>query len=402
MKFIFNQSIEIVVGKESKDIQPFPIRPYAGDTLAFLSELSRRLLKSPLCRTYPDIAGFAYWCRYANLARLDRNFGLQHLRIGRGLSFHITPANVPVNFAFSLAFGMLAGNSNIVRISNKDYPQVTIICAEIAEIFANPQYSRIASMNRIIRYPSQGQITEELSKICHSRVLWGGDSTIKTLRAMETSPRCVDVCFPDRYSICVLGSDSIIASSDKILGELILGFYNDVFLLDQNACSSPHLILWQGSPSSIVDAKNKFWGSMKSYLKTKPPGPAIHSIEKYIHLCRTAISLPEAIFNMDQSNNIYRVALDTCPENIDKYRGQHGFFFETIDNDFSVFSRIVGERYQTVTYFGVDPQDIVDKVFSSGLLGVDRVVPVGRALDIGTFWDGYDLVGSLSRIISVN
>ena len=34
------------------------------------------------------------------------------------------------------------------------------------------------------------------------------------------------------------------------------------------------------------------------------------------------------------------------------------------------------------------------------LRGIDRVVPVGRALDMDIVWDGYDLIGSLSRLIT--
>ena len=35
------------------------------------------------------------------------------------------------------------------------------------------------------------------------------------------------------------------------------------------------------------------------------------------------------------------------------------------------------------------------------LSGIDRAVPIGKALDIGVFWDGYNILGSLSRIINV-
>jgi hypothetical protein len=36
---------------------------------------------------------------------------------------------------------------------------------------------------------------------------------------------------------------------------------------------------------------------------------------------------------------------------------------------------------------------------SQNLRGIDRVVPVGRAIDMGLVWDGYDIVTSLSREI---
>jgi hypothetical protein len=39
-------------------------------------------------------------------------------------------------------------------------------------------------------------------------------------------------------------------------------------------------------------------------------------------------------------------------------------------------------------------------VISNGLTGIDRVVSVGKALDIGVIWDGYDLIRTMSRIVA--
>ena len=35
------------------------------------------------------------------------------------------------------------------------------------------------------------------------------------------------------------------------------------------------------------------------------------------------------------------------------------------------------------------------------LSGVDRIVPIGTALDIGPIWDGYDIIKILSREIEI-
>ena len=47
--------------------------------------------------------------------------------MGRGEVFHITPSNVPLNFAYSFSFSFLAGNSNIVKVSNKNFEQSEIL-----------------------------------------------------------------------------------------------------------------------------------------------------------------------------------------------------------------------------------------------------------------------------------
>ena len=61
----------------------------------------------------------------------------------------------------------------------------------------------------------------------------------------------------------------------------------------------------------------------------------------------------------------------------------------------------MNERYQTLTYFGVDKTQLQDFVVSRRLRGIDRVVPIGRALDMNIVWDGYDVVASLSRVVDI-
>ena len=90
------------------------------------------------------------------------------------------------------------------------------------------------------------------------------------------------------------------------------------------------------------------------------------------------------------------------PKGIEEHRGRHGFFFETTDNDSSQLLSIINEKYQTLTYFGVDPRSILSLVLESGVTGIDRIVPVGQALDIGAIWDGYDVIRTLSRVISIH
>jgi hypothetical protein len=392
--------LEILVGGPLDNLVCRPFPPYSPRAIEFLAQLSHGLLKHSAIRTYPDIAGFAYWCRRANLTRLARSFENRGRRIGRGLVLHIAPANVPVNFGFSLAFGLLAGNANIMRLPGVNHPQARIICTEMGRILGQPTHVPLAEMIRVIKYPRNDEITRALSESCHARVLWGGDATIAHLRSIPTSARCVDVAFADRYSLCAMGANAILVADAPTLQTLVAGFYNDVFLLDQNACSSPHLILWQGEEAAVEQAMTRFWGAMEHFLLAKPTPPPIHSLDKYAHLCRTAIGLESWVSVRRHQNLIYRVQLKHLPQDLDKYRGQYGFFFEITDNDWMGLKTIVGERYQTVTYFGIDPEEIINLVLDCGLVGIDRVVPVGKALDIGVIWDGYDLIGTLSRVVS--
>ena len=39
-------------------------------------------------------------------------------------------------------------------------------------------------------------------------------------------------------------------------------------------------------------------------------------------------------------------------------------------------------------------------ISKNNLHGIDRMVPFGRAFDMGHIWDGFDIISSLSRKIS--
>ena len=401
MKHVADLPVRVIAGCSLAHLQSKGLPPYAPETLAFLSAWSKRLLARPDVRTYPDAASFAYWCRPANLARLQRELGPEPLRLGRGVALHIAPANVPVNFAYSFAFGLLAGNANIVRVPESLPTQAGVLCAVANEVLAEAEHARIGSMTTFLSYPREDAITQRLSALADVRLMWGGDQTIHHLRSMPTSPRCVDIAFADRYSICLMSAPAVLVAEIETLQALCVGFYNDVFLLDQNACSSPHLILWQGTVKEVATAQTRFWDAMQTFLHSKGQSPSIHAVEKYIHLCRTAIQLEGARATPTFDNRVFRVALDKLPENISEHRGRYGFFFETIDNDFTQLSRIVNARYQTLTCFGVDTHALAHMVVANRLAGIDRVVPVGKALDIGVIWDGYDLIRTMSRIVAI-
>ena len=377
-----------------------PLKPYDETVLTFIANLSKKLMKNSEIRSYPDVAAFAYWCRKSNLNRLSKEFSKKYRRVGRGIILHIPPSNVPINFAFSLIFGLLSGNINILRLPSNDHPQVKLICDELSNLIYQDEFKSISRLIYLIKYTKNTEITQKLSEKCEGRLIWGGDDTINEIKAMKTKPRCVDLCFADRYSICILDANSLIELSEKGLGRLVSGFYNDVFLYDQNACSSPHLILWHGKEAIIKKAQKIFWSELKNRLLSRFDLPQIHSVEKFTQLCRSAIHLNDMRLKVLQKDILYRIQLENIPKNIHQYRGKYGFFFEANDTEMANFKAVVDERYQTVTYFGIPAKEIVDKTIEFGLIGVDRVVPVGRALGMDVYWDGIDLSGALTRVIS--
>lgn len=397
MPMLLKDNVTYLVGDET--ILSKPLVPYEELLCEFLNDLSSELLKSEEAAAYPDVMTFAFWCRKANIAKLKADFDDRRTRLGLGLVFHIAPSNVPINFAFSFAFGLLSGNANIVRAPSKPFPQIDIICDSIDRLLSNDRFSEIKAMTAFVKYGQNDDITGRFSANCNARIIWGGDAAIRKIRTLPIPERSVDIAFSDRFSLCVIDAPSIIKLDDAELERLSERFYNDTYLMDQNACSSPHLIVWQGEEKE--PAKERFWTAVYRIAIEKYQLEALNAVDKYTLLCHNAIDLDNITGFRKHGNHLYRITIDSLPDNMDELRGKYGYFYEYDTDAIDDLTHVINTRYQTMTYFGVDKTYLHDFVVKNRLTGIDRIVPVGRALDIGVIWDGYDIVKSLSRIIDV-
>jgi len=397
-KLKIDQKITYLVGEGN--ISNKAIVPYSDIVCEFLTEISISLKKKNNISNYPDLIAFSFWCRKANLSILKKKFyQTSHIRIGRGIIFHVSPSNVPVNFAFSLCFGLIAGNSNIVRVSSKYMPQVDIICEVINALLDQSKYSEIKDHISIVQYEYSDRITSLLSSLCDARIIWGGDKTIQDIRQYPIAPRCIDIAFSDRYSISVLDSHIIEKITPQELSKLAVGFYNDAYTMDQNACSSPHIVFWHGVVSS--KGKERFWNAIYEVAAIKYELTEIKAVDKYSKLLDESIRDNNIIKLVNMENLLTYIEIKELNKNLHQYRGINGLFYSFELEDINSLSDIVNNRYQTLTYYGVDKKILENFVIENNISGIDRIVPVGRALDMDIIWDGYDIINYLSRIVDI-
>ena len=381
------------------DVRPLP--PYDERACELLHQLSLRLLADPAARPFTDVMAFAFWCRRANIARLQRDYAEPRARLGRGLVFHVAPSNVPANFAYSWAFALLAGNASVVRVSSKEFAQVDLICRTLGQLLQSPGFAELAAMTAVVRYPHDDGLTAQFSAMCHARIVWGGDRAIAAIRQAPLAARATEIAFADRYSFCAMDAASVLQADGKTLSRLAEGFYNDVFLMDQNACSSPHLLVWLGAPEQIAAAQAAFWPAAHAVAAARMELQPVHAVDKYTLLCRNAAEHGNVAASVRHGNHLYRVALDSVAAGVDGLRGKYGMVYEFNARQLDEVAHIVNSKYQTLTYFGLSHEQGAGFVLRNRLAGIDRIVPVGSALDMGIIWDGYDLVRSLSRIVDV-
>jgi hypothetical protein len=370
--------------------------PFSNKVISLLSKLSAKLLANPSAKQYPDVITFAFYCRKANLLKL-KQISLKdgETRLGKGILFHIAPSNVPVNFAYSLIAGLLSGNINIVRLPTKSFDQVNIIISELQDIYNSSEYKDLLNRIVLIKYERGGQETEYLSSIANMRVIWGGDDTIADIRKSQLPPRSTEITFADRYSICIINAKKYL--SDANYPKVANDFYNDTMLMDQNACTSPHLVIWKGEKVSVNKAKDLFWSELHKIVKQKYDLQPIMAVDKLNSLYTQAVSYGDINKQESEDNLIWRVDIDKLNSNIDEFRCNSGYFAEYTSEDINEIASLINEKYQTLAYYGFDLSELESFVLNNRIKGIDRIVPIGRTLDFSLTWDGYDLINVFSR-----
>ena len=98
---------------------------------------------------------------------------------------------------------------------------------------------------------------------------------------------------------------------------------------------------------------------------------------------------------------VYVVSLNNLDKDIYKLRGKWGYFYEFNIDNLEELKKTVNTKFQTLSYYGLSKSYLENFFRNTNLEGIDRVVPIGQALDINLFWDGYDINKILTRIIDI-
>lgn len=376
-----------------------PFSPFDLLSISFLHDLGNCLIRDTRSKNFPDVQSFAFWCSNKNLCELSDTHFSDVVRFGKGIVFHIAPNNVPVNFAYSLAAGVLTGNVNIVRVPSKLFPQIDIIVDSVKFLMNESKHSWIRDRLFIVRYGHQKVITDFLSVHCDVRVIWGGDEAITNIRLSPLSAKASDVVFADRYSICVIDAKSYLQEANKNL--VARQFYNDTYLFDQNACTAPHLVVWLGNEDDANIARCLFWENIAQIVFEEYKMQEIRSIDKLVSAYRLASIQSGAMIENSINNLTVRVLLKQLPIGLENERSDSGFFIEYVATSISEICNIVNRRFQTLSFLGFDEKFWRNFIYENRMLGIDRVVPIGKTLDFSLSWDGYDIVSMLTRRVDI-
>ena len=389
--------VTLLSGVLQPERTPYPV--FSPETMAFLAAVSAEIGASKL-HSIPEIAAFGFWCRQAHLESLAKRHASSFPRLGRGLAFHIAPSNVPTMFAYSFTIGLLAGNANIVRLSERGGEMSAMLCACIGRVLDRPEFAAIKRRTSFISYSRDDALTAAYTASCDARIIWGGDETIRRIRALPLPPHAVELVFPDRWSFALFSQAAFSQADNETLAAWAHRFYNDTYLMDQNACSAPHLVVWEndGGDSSV---RLRWWEKLAAEAQAAYRFGAYQAARKYEQLCLAAMTLSEEISIAQYADNLLYVAsLAKIPPNaVEALRGTFGFFFETEIRDKEELLPLLSFKVQTLCAEGYGREALAQFFAQRRAAGIDRITALGQTMEMDTIWDGKDLIAELSRFI---
>ena len=365
-------------------------------------DLSQRLFRDPEARGYPELLALAYWMRKAEMNRLHAQFrSLQmenRVLAPRGLVFHLPPRNVDTIFVYSWLLAALSGNRGVVRLSPHRSQTTDVLLRLLRETLAAAA-GPAAGSTTIVSYGHEEEPTAMLSALCDARVIWGGDHTVNIIRRSPLPPHAREITFPDRYSLSAIRADAYTALPEEKRDGLADQFFNDSFWFDQLACSSPRLVVWCGPEAEARAASADFFARVAACVERRRYLlPAAASMQKLLYACSAILGSP--VDECRRYRGVTVLHLNTLA-GFDRSHPGGGLFFEACLADLQQLTSFLDRRDQTLAWFGFEPEELHALVRSLNGRAIDRIVPIGQALQFHRFWDGYDLLQEFCRCVYV-
>ena len=393
----FPSGVSLLAG--SSELTNIPEIPFADQTLSFLSEISGQIRRIPGGNAGEELKALGFWLRRSHLIQMKEQYGRSDA-LGLGITFHIAPSNIPLMFAYTCAIGLMAGNSCLVRLSERRSEESDRLCKLIDRVLEKAEFQSLKHRVALITYDRmRTDLTEYFSRMCDGRVIWGGDRTVEEIRRIPVKPTAAELVFPDRTSIAVFDAAAVLSLDGEELKNLADRFYNDTYGMDQNACSCPGIMFWrEEAPETGRAAADRFWNAVAE-ASERYALSEIKVSQKYGALWECAGLGAEIRQFRRWKNRLYVLELADIPVNTSGPRMQFGSFMEYHMKNEEDWTKAVSEKTQSVIAFGISRDSLRQTALLHRLRGTHRIVPVGQALWLDLVWDGKDMLGQLSRTI---
>lgn len=383
------------------------LEPFSDLTVNFLNQLSKEILSNSFTSMMPELVALAYFLRKANISGIIDNFRRtvpeNEITVPLGICFQIAPSNVDTIFMYSWAFSLLAGNTNIIRITQNVGEQLSNLLSAINRVINNTDMEQIRDRNLILSYPYDDNINSFLSSIADLRIIWGGDSTVQNIRKHLAKATTRDIAFADKISYSIIESKYLLSLSDSEIYEKVKLFYNDSYYFDQLACSSPQVVYFVGKPDENTKASEVFWNKLSEILETKNHFEHISvSMNKLAYLYQESASGID-IKVSSEINPLRPTVINISKKHVssvDSICGG-GYFHQSFLDEIDELKDLIKQNDQTLSYIGFNNDILKNLARSLNGKGIDRIVPAGQALSFMQTWDGFSLLNHFTKRVVV-
>lgn len=369
-----------------KQLSPMP----AFDPIIreFIKAMASALMNARY-KSYPELVALGFWLRTQHRSLKSKRPNNSQRALGTVV--HFTPSNVDTMFIYSWVCGLFVGNKNIIRVATQSSESQDNLLTVLNELMGQPAFSAIAARNLFVKYDKYSKWSHAFSLVADARVMWGGDDSVQAIRQLPTKPRTREISFADRYSAAVINlqGDSGNATAEAIAKRL----WSDTLPFAQQACSSPRVIYWLGD----TNYQAPFFGYVSAHAEQQlEPNITLRNEQLVLSQYAQAVCNAEAL----QYGSVSVVTTDTVAPLLEMHQGQMTYLVVRIDSLDDIV-KTQTDKLQTLAYAGCSVADFDRLLSNPQLSGVDRLVPLGSALDFNTTWDGMDLLSMLSRTISI-
>jgi Acyl-CoA reductase (LuxC) len=395
---------QLIPQKQIKGIQEFTFEnSYQFDVfdekiIDFLNELSRQILLNRTINRIPAVVALAFWLRKGNIsaiisenAEIKKNNNIKVAPIG--IVFHVCPSNVDTMFIYSLALSLLAGNKNILRISKKlDFDFIHQLFSTINTVLEQEKFIQLRDYITVVSYGHEEEANTFFSLQADARIIWGGDKTVETFKKIPSKSRVKDFYFADRQSFTIINLAGFMDLDSIQKTEITNKFYNDSYTFDQKGCSSPQIIFFyeETSNKSIQEFYQLVSQSVKKQYETD--FTSLSSLKLNQQVVDSLTMAVESVHN--QNNMVTFVELNHINELPHTCGG--GYFYIIKIGKLQEIEKWISKKIQTVATYGLTKVELLQISQISFGKGIDRIVPMGKALDFGYIWDGYNLIADLT------
>lgn len=359
----------------------------------FLSDLSKSIIKDSFFKAEPSFISLGFWLRKSNMNRIiSENSNTTDINsfvvkpIGK--VFHLCPSNVDTMFIYSLVLALLAGNKNVVRISSKLESDLIFRLFDLFNILLEKEeYKSLVDYINVVSYERSDKLNEEISLNVNGRIIWGGDETVNQFKKYATKPKVKDLYFTDKVSLSIINLEDISKFNDSLY-DVVTNLYNDIYTFNQKGCSSPHSLFIVGSTIDRKDALERIYIKLSEMAEAKYEED-ISSIAS-LKLNQSVVDIIDGKISKIINSSNYITFSELSSNEIPHSCGAGYIYYQLVDTLEDVIP-FINSKTQTITYSGLNNLEIKEFLNKIDVETVDRIVPIGKALDFDYIWDGYNI-----------